>query len=211
MDDRNIEQLARLFLKFPGIGARQARRFSYFIAGSERSFADNLSRAIIQTRGNAHICEQCFRIFEGSGAVCDICADTTRDHSTLMVVEKSQDIESFQTTDYRGLFFVLGGLIPITSAQALAGVRAKELDARVQKDSFKDSSGDDVSGSLLQELILAFPLTPNGDHTDTVMRERLSALAPTLRLTSLGRGLSIGTELEYADPLSLNASLKKRE
>lgn len=202
MDDRNIEQLARLFLKFPGIGARQARRFAYFIAGSDKAFAEQLSRAIVTTRGNAHICEKCFRIFEGRGNVCGICIDTTRDHATLMVVEKSQDIESFQNTEYRGLFFVLGGLVPITSAQNLALVRANELDARVQED---------IESGVLQEIILAFPITPNGDHTDTVMRERLAALAPTLTLTSLGRGLSIGTELEYADPLSLNASLKKRE
>jgi len=200
--DYHIEQLAKLFLKFPGIGSRQAKRFAQFIASAPKSYVDALAHSLVTTHANVETCGQCFRIFEGDSALCGFCSDPTRDNKTIVVVEKSSDIESFLSTDYKGLFFVFGGLVPITSTAALQGVRMKILAERVKKD---------IETNTLNELILAFPLTPNGDHTDTVVREQLSAFNTTITITSLGRGLSIGTELEYADPLSLNASLKKRE
>lgn len=199
----HIEQLTRLFLKFPGIGARQAKRFAYFILSQQESYVKTLATTLTQARSHAHHCERCFQIYESLSAhaenlgLCRLCADTTREQSTIIVVEKSADIEAFTKTDYRGLFFVLGGLIPIVQKHVIEGTHAQALVERVQKE------GPQI------EVILAFPLTPNGDHTDTVVRELLAPYPITI--SSLGRGLSIGTELEYADPASLAASLKKRE
>ncbi len=103
----------------------------------------------------------------------------------------------FLKTHYYGLFFVLGALIPITKKDMIDGTNARALVERIKKEK------------NIGEVILAFPLTPNGDHTDSVIRE---LLAPhSVEVSSLGRGLSTGTELEYADPASLEASLKKRE
>lgn len=124
-----------------------------------------------------------------------------RDQSTVIVVEKSQDIDSFAKTDYHGLFFVLGNLIPIMQKNIIEGTHANQLVARAQKE---------VPEGTLKEIILAFPVTPNGEHTDSAVRELLGSI-DGLTVTSLGRGLSTGAELEYADPLSLAASLKKRE
>jgi recombinational DNA repair protein RecR len=93
---------------------------------------------------------------------------------------------------------VLGGLIPIVQKSVLAGTHIAELKQRVEIESRNP-----------YEVILAFPLTPNGEYTDAVVREALAPYA--VSISSLGRGLSTGTELEYADPISLNASLKKRE
>lgn len=192
----HIEQLTRLFLRFPGIGARQARRFAYFILSQQESYVKNLASTLLEARAGAHTCTKCFRIYEGTADVCEICSDTTRDQKTIAVVEKGADIEAFMKTDYHGLFFVLGGLIPIVQKHILDGTNATALLERVKKEK-------DI------EIILAFPLTPNGDHTDSVIRE---VLAPEkIKISSLGRGLSIGTELEYADPTSLEASLHKRE
>lgn len=193
-----IEQLARLFLKFPGIGARQAKRFAYFILSQQESYVKNLSASLLSARAQAHTCTRCFRIYEGQAGMCHICSDENRSQDTLVVVEKTADIDAFSKTDYRGLFFVLSGLIPITQKSIIDGTNAKALTNRVQGES-----------SLLNEIILAFPLTPNGDHTDSVVRELLTPFE--VKVSSLGRGLSTGTELEYADPASLEASLKKRE
>ncbi len=195
MEDR-IEQLARLFLKFPGIGTRQARRFAHFILSQQESYVKNLASTLVEVRAQAHTCAACFRIYEGTPGLCSLCSDTTRDKNTIVVVEKSTDIEAFLKTDYRGVFFVLGGLIPIVQKNVVDGTNAEALIARIKKDT-------------TSEIILAFPITPNGDHTDTVIREMLSPYPN--EINSLGRGLSIGTELEYADPASLSASLKKRE
>ncbi len=196
----HLERLAKLFLKFPAIGERQAKRFAYFILTQPESYVDALGETLRTARSLAHTCERCFRIYEGLPGQCQICADDSRDHSMLVVVEKSHDIESFAKTDYHGLFFVLGGLIPIVQKNVLAGTNIQKLVERVKSES----------SSVLKEIILAFPITPNGEHTDVAIRE---ALAPfeVVQVSSLGRGLSTGAELEYADAASLSASLKKRE
>ncbi len=195
--ERQLEQLAELFLRFPGIGRRQAARLAYFILTQPEGYVQNLAATLLDARAHAHTCDRCMRIFEGDGTRCSICSDSMRDQSTIIVVEKSQDIDSFHKTDYRGLFFVLNGLIPIVQKAAVANTNAQSLVTRAQSDA------------VLSEIILAFPLTPNGEHTDIAIREMLASNDKSL--SSLGRGLSTGAELEYADAASLNASLKKRE
>lgn len=198
-----IERLTKLFTKFPGIGERQARRFAYFILAEELSYTEALAHAIKTARAHAHTCKRCFRIFEGDDSLCSICGDQTRNQQLLVVVEKSQDISAFTAIEYNGLFFNLGGLIPIVHKKVMAGTNITQLENRILEEMAIENG--------LQEIILAFPLTPNGEHTDSVVREAITKIAPMLRITSLGRGLSMGTELEYADPASLLASFKKRE
>ncbi len=193
----HIEQLTRLFLKFPGIGARQAKRFAYFIMSQQDSYVKSLSASLLTAKASAQTCTKCLRIYEGSAGICEICSDDKRDQDKLIVVEKGSDIEAFMKTDYSGLFFVLGSLIPITKKDIIDGTNAKLLIERVKNEK------------NISEIILGFPITPNGDHTDSVIRELLAPY--TVEVNSLGRGLSTGTELEYADPASLEASLKKRE
>jgi recombination protein RecR len=208
MNNDSVDRLAKLFLKFPGIGERQARRFAYFILTQQEGYVDSLARALVTARTHANTCNRCLRIFEGNPGLCGICSDDQRDQDTIVVVEKSQDIESFTRTEYNGLFFVLGGLIPIIQKDIIQGTNAQRLIDRVSTDS-----------TVLNEIILAFPLTPNGEHTDSAIRELLASTindrpsnsSGQVTITSLGRGLSTGAELEYADPASLEASLKKRE
>jgi recombination protein RecR len=202
MHNDSVDRLAKLFLKFPGIGERQARRFAYFILTQQEGYVTSLSRALVDARTHAHTCSRCLRIFEGNvehNNLCSICADEHRDQESIVVVEKSQDIESFARTAYNGLFFVLGGLIPIVQKDIIQGTNAQKLIDRVSKEAD------------LNEIILAFPVTPNGEHTDSALRELLEPVKGEVAITSLGRGLSTGAELEYADPASLEASLKKRE
>lgn len=200
MNNDSVDRLAKLFLKFPGIGERQARRFAYFILTQQEGYVDSLARAMVVARTHANTCSRCLRIFEGNPGLCSICSDEHRDQSSIVVVEKSQDIESFARTEYNGLFFVLGGLIPIVQKDIIQGTNAQKLIDRVQKEH-----------GVIEEIILAFPITPNGEHTDAALRELLAPTQGTITITSLGRGLSTGAELEYADPASLEASLKKRE
>lgn len=203
----SIDRLTKLFLRFPGIGERQARRFAYFILSQETSYVTALATGLEQARARAYTCSRCLRIFEGApsqaGApLCDICSDTLRDPSIIAVVEKSQDIASFTKTDYKGLFFNLGGLIPIVQKNIIDGTNARDLVHRI---------GTEATSGTVREIILAFPITPNGEHTDQALRELLAPVQGSIKITSLGRGLSTGAELEYADSASLSASLKKRE
>lgn len=198
--ENSIEQLAQLFLKFPGIGSRQAKRFAHFIASQPVGYVHTLAETLTRARANAHTCSMCKRIYEGNPGICPICSNIKKDKSIMVVVEKSPDVDAFARTDYNGIFFVLGGLIPIVQKDIVSGTNTSMLVARAKSDP------------LLKEIILAFPLTPNGDHTDSVVREILEKEnLPNIKISSLGRGLASGTELEYADTYSLNASLKKRE
>ncbi len=198
----SIERLTKLFLRFPGIGERQARRFAYFILSQESTYVEALAQALVEARSRAYTCTRCMRIFEGTPGMCDICGDTKRDHTTLAVVEKSQDISAFTKTQYNGLFFNLGGLIPIVQKNIIDNTNASLLVNRIIKET--------QSGTL-KEVILAFPITPNGEHTDQALRELIAKANISITISSLGRGLSTGAELEYADSASLSASLKKRE
>ncbi len=198
----SIERLTKLFLRFPGIGERQARRFAYFILSQESNYVEALAQALTQARSRAYTCTTCMRIFEGIPGVCELCADDTRDHTTLAVVEKSQDISAFTKTEYHGLFFNLGGLIPIVQKNIIDNTNASMLVKRIAHEA---------QAGILKEVILAFPITPNGEHTDSALRELIAQADISITITSLGRGLSTGAELEYADSASLSASLKKRE
>ncbi len=201
MKNDDIEKLIRLFLRFPGIGERQARRFAYFITTEQMSYVQALSHLLVSVRNQSKTCKECLRVFDGEveNSLCEICRDPNRESETIVVLEKNQDVEAFMRTEYKGKFFILGGLIPIIQKNVLDGTNIKILEQKIKNDN------------SIKELILAFPLTPNGDHTDQVLREILSPLNQNLKITSLGRGLSTGAELEYVDPASLSASLKKRE
>lgn len=196
-----VEKLAEIFKQFPGIGERQAKRFVYFLMSRDGSYSENLSRLILELKKEISQCKECFRFFI-SGAkktVCDICADQNVDSSTLMVVEKDSDLESVRKSRvYHGKYFILGGLVPIVEKTTKSRVRIEELKSKIKKDS-KD----------LKEIILAFSLNPQGDHTDEYVRQELASLG--IKISSLGRGLSTGTELEYSDNDTLRNALKNRQ
>lgn len=201
--ENNIQALTELFLQFPGIGERQAKRFAYFIVTSSPHYTNTLAKKIQEARASVHMCTDCYRIFDGEHPTCPLCKDPSRNNGQLLVVEKSTDIDSFLSTPYRGQFFVLQHLIPIVQKKTVKKTFLDALESRVSNT---------VASQSLKEIILAFPLTPNGIHTDEVVRERLQKIGgETLVITSLGRGLSFGTEIEYADQYSLTASLEKRQ
>ncbi len=207
-----IDKLAEIFKEFPGIGERQARRFVYFLMSKNSAYAENLSLMISELKKETAQCEECFRFFilstrtggnQKKGETCDICANTGTDPSILMVVEKDSDLESVKKSRvYNGKYFILGGLVPIVEKNTKNRVRIEELKEKIKKES-----------AQLKEIILAFSLNPQGDHTDSYVREQLKNIAEKLniKISSLGRGLSTGTELEYSDNDTLKNALKNRQ
>lgn len=199
-----IDKLAELFAHFPGIGERQAKRFVYFLLLQNKDYLDNLTDAISTIKSKIGQCQSCFRYFEANGKVlCNECSDPKRDSSLLLVVEKDADLESIKRSGtYTGKFFVLGGLVPIVDKATPTRVRINQLIERITKDK-----------SILSEIILAFSLSPQGDHTDSYVREYISPLIEdtSVRLSTLGRGLSTGTELEYSDKSTIENALKNRQ
>ncbi len=194
-----IERLTSLFQKFPGIGPRQAQRFVQFLLRSSPSLRRELIEAVQSLGGSVKQCAQCMRFSSSSGKTCSMCSNPERNPKLLAVVAVDADIAALERGGaYRGFYFVLGGTVSLASEKT-NNLRIKQLidslPARIQKG--------------LEEVILAFPANPEGDATAVQVREKLQGLA-SLKITSLGRGLSTGSELEYADPETIKSALESR-
>lgn len=197
MDD--IDSLARLFERFPGIGPRQARRFVYSLLRADAGYRTELAERISKISRNVSRCQTCGRFMTSQrGTECSICGDKARDHSQVMVLLKDADIESFESAGvYQGTYLILGTLIPLTD-DTLNPNLTQTLTKRLSKD--------------VQEVILALPVTTDGEHTASLVRTTLEAsLSPTVSISTLGRGLSTGSELEYADPQTLRNAFTLRK
>lgn len=199
-----IDKLTEIFKEFPGIGERQARRFVYFLMSRNSAYNENLASFIKDLKKETAQCKECFRFFIvlKNEKICDICANTNSDPSILMIVEKDSDLESIKNSRvYHGKYFILGGLVPIVEKTTKSRVRVGELQEKIKKEK------------ELKEIILAFSISPQGDHTDTYIRQQLKDLCDRLniKISSLGKGLSTGTELEYSDNDTLKNALKNRQ
>jgi len=196
-----IERLALLFEKFPGIGPRQARRFVQYLLASPASTRADVADLVKRLGAETSQCSRCFRWFVKRGTakatLCDVCVASHRDQSLLFVVEKDVDLENVERSGYRGLYFVLGGTIPLASEDIPRHVRVKELLSRVAADS-----------NSLKEIILGLSATTEGDHTRLILNEKLQTSG--VRISALGRGLSTGSELEYADPDTIARAFNAR-
>lgn len=199
-----IDKLTEIFKEFPGIGERQAKRFVYFLMSRNGGYNENLAHMILDLKKEVAQCNDCFKFFlrhqNASGSICDICSNGNTDTSLLLVVEKDSDLESIRKSrTYNGKYFVLGGLVPIVEKTTKSRIRIEELKKKI--------------GNGLGEIILAFSLSPQGDHTDLYVREQIRDIAEKnkVKISSLGRGLSTGTELEYSDNDTLKNALKNRQ
>lgn len=199
-----IEKLTEVFKEFPGIGERQAKRFVYFLMSRNPAYVENLLLLVRDLKKEIAQCHDCYRFFiqKDNEKTCDICANPHADSNILMVVEKDSDLESVRKSKvYHGKYFVLGGLVPIVEKNTKSMVRINELVNKIKKE--KD----------LNEIILAFSLNPQGDHTDLYVRNQIKNISEekNIIISSLGRGLSTGTELEYSDNETIKNALKNRQ
>lgn len=201
----NIDRLAKIFADFPGIGVRQSRRFVFHLLGRPQYYLDDLADEIRSLKNSVRECAGCRRFFmkgrEG-GMRCDYCTNTARDMSVLAVVERDADLDALESGGFRGQYFVMGGTLPILEKEPEKRIRLKELFARI----------DELSPGGLREIILAFAVTPESEHTADHIRNVLVERSPNsaLTLSTLGRGLSTGSELEYADPDTVRWALERR-
>lgn len=203
-----VDKLAEYFAYFPGIGERQSKRFVYFLLSSNPHYVEELSKMLLELKKEILQCEECFRFFNTKnyhgGKICDICASPNVDTTLLMIIEKDSDLESIKKSRfYNGKYFVLGGLVPIVEKSTPKKIRIEELKNKIKEQS---KNG-------LKEVVLAFSLNPQGEHTDMYLRNQLGGILETLdiTITSLGRGLSTGTELEYSDNDTIKNALKNRQ
>lgn len=204
MDAR--EKLERLFAMFPGIGPRQAKRFVYFLLTRNSNFISDLSSALADVKKNVSQCASCYRFFPSdTNTMCQICRSANTDESTVLVVEKDIDFENVNKSGfYNGRFFILGGLLPILEEEPAKKIRARELVAEIERQA---------KLGALKEIIIALSLNPEGENTYQYVKRILEPVTQkySISLSTLGRGLSTGSELEYSDGETLKYAIENRK
>lgn len=201
----NLDKLIMHFQRFPGIGSRQAKRFAFHLLTQDEKSVSELAELIKNIKSTVVECPSCFRFHStnGTGEICSICSNQSRDSEKLTIVERDVDIDAIERGGtYDGLYFVLGGTVPLLENEDTKHIRGGKLKARVEQDS---QNG-------LKEIILGFSVNPDGENTSRYVEILLKDYIEKhdLKITHLGRGLSTGSELEYADPETIKEAFANR-
>lgn len=190
-----VNNLIQEFNKLPGIGPKSAQRLAYYLLRAPEEEARLLADAILSAKQKTNLCPVCFNITDSD--TCAICRSDHRDRSRICIVEQPQDINSLEHIKaYNGLYHVLHGAISPTEGVGTDNIRIKELMNRLQD-------------GLVVEAILATNPTLEGEQTALYLQRLILPLG--IRVTRLARGLPFGTELEYADDLTLTRAIEERQ
>ena len=190
-----INKLIQEFNKLPGIGPKSAQRLTYYLLRAPEEQTKLLAEAILSVKQKTRLCSVCFNVTEPDP--CPICRSDQRDRNKICIVEQPQDILALEHTRiYDGLYHVLHGAISPTEGVAADDIRIKELLNRLQ-------------GSSVNEVILATNPNLEGEQTAMYLHRLISPLG--IKVTRLARGLPFGTELEYADDVTLTRAIEGRQ
>jgi len=189
-----IETAVGEISRLPGIGKKTALRLALHLLREEKSAVHTLANALVKLREETIHCKVCFNIADQP--LCQVCEDAKRDRQTVCVVANASDVIAIEnTSQYRGLYHVLGGVISPIEGVSPSDLHIEELVARVQKDG-------------VQELIMALNSTMEADTTAFYIARKLEKFP--VRITTLARGVPVGGELEYTDEVTLGRSILKR-
>ena len=188
--ERLIQELSRL----PGIGPKTAQRLAFHLLRVDRARADSLAQAIEDVKARIGYCDRCYNIAEGR--LCAICESPRRDPSVLCVVESAFDVLAIErTAEFRGLYFVLHGVI-----SPIDGIGPEQIHVQHLLDRVRDEA--------IAEVIVATDADIEGEATAVFLQR---ALQPTgVRVTRPAHGLPVGGDLEYADELTLARAMAGR-
>jgi len=198
-----IEKLKEIFVLFPGIGKRQAERFVYFLLRQNAAFKKNLSETVVELEKSVRTCQHCQRFFlhsDSQNKLCKICSDPSRDKKLMLIVAHDADFENIERSgSFKGLYFILGGTVPILEKNPEQKVRMQKLNKIIENQKPK-------------EIVIGLSTDPEGENTREYIERELKKLQKTVgfTVTSLGRGLSTGAELEYSDPDTIKSALTNR-
>lgn len=200
-----IDELIEIFRKFPGVGPRQAERFVYFLLRQPKSSLNRLSSLIPSLADKVKVCQKCkiFFFADNHANFCNICSDSNRDSSLLMIVGQDVDQKSIEKSDYNGLYFILGGTVPVLEKDPNSKIRLNDLKKSIEKRKKEND---------LKEIIIALNANPEGENTTEIVRSEIKNFTEKndIKVSILGRGLSTGTELEYSDSETIKNALKNR-
>lgn len=187
-----IEELHRL----PGIGNKSAQRLAFHIINMPQEHVEHLANVLVEARRKVRYCKYCCTLTDDE--VCPICASDKRDHSTIMVVEHTQDLAAYERTgQYHGVYHVLQGTLVPSLGKGPADIRYRELEERLSDPEHP-----------VKELILATNSSLDGEATAMYITKKLK---PTgIKISRIASGVPIGGELEYIDEVTLSRALDRR-
>jgi recombination protein RecR len=190
-----VSRLIQELNKLPGIGPKSAQRIAYYLLRSNGTENQSLAEAILLVKQKTRLCSICLNVSETD--ICPICTSEPRDRSKICIVEQPQDILALEHTHkYNGLYHVLHGALSPSDGIGPDDIRVKELSERL-----KDG--------LVKEVILATNTSFEGEQTALYLHRLIAPMG--IKVTRLARGLPYGTELEYADDVTLSRALEGRQ
>lgn len=197
---KSIQNLIEVFERLPGIGPKTAQRLTFYLLHAPQEEAQALAKAALQMKEKTILCSICFNI--GEEDPCNICADSSRDSSIIMVVENPLDVLALERANFKGLYHVLHGVI-----SPLENIGPDQIYIRQLLPRLKDPSTS--SGQVVKELILATNPTMEGEATAMYIQRLISPLG--IKVTRIARGLPVGSDIEYADETTLYRALEGRK
>ena len=191
----SIQNLINEFTRFPGIGPKTSERLVFWLLRRSKLQVRIFVQALSTFSDEIHACPVCFNFTNnGDNAICALCADPKRDHSSICVLAECLDLIAIESAGYNGLYHVLGGTVNPLKGEMLSHLRIKELIAR-------------LTGGIT-EVILAFDPNHEGEMTSHYLKQELKGFG--IKITRLARGLPQGGDLDYADEVTLAEALKGR-
>lgn len=196
----SVTRLIDALSQLPGIGPKSASRLAFFLLRSPAETSLALAEALRDLKARTRLCSVCFNITENDP--CAICADLSRDHGLICVVEEPLDVAAIERSRvYRGVYHVLHGVISPINGVGPDDLRIEELVGRIRRSAETDQP--------VREVILATNPTVEGEMTAAFIQRKLAGL--DVSVTRLARGLPVGGDLEYADEVTLSRALEGRQ
>jgi recombination protein RecR len=193
---KSIQNLINSFRKLPSVGHRTAERFVFYLLKSGKKEVAEITLALKELIDNVKSCESCWDFADANP--CTICSNKMRDQTLLCIVSEPQDIPIIEKTRaFNGLYHVLRGAVE-ADANDLEKLKIKELFTKLEKTS------------TLTEVILALNPDLAGETTMLFLEKRISELNKSITITRLARGLPMGSDLQYADEITLGSAIKNR-
>ena len=214
-----VQRLITELSKLPGVGSRTAQRLAFHILRAPAEDSVALAEAIREVKEKIGLCEVCFNLTDEPR--CRLCTDTRRDHGVICVVEEPSDVIPMERMhEYRGVYHVLGGALSPIEGIDPEDLRIAELIARVTADGTREPSDPTHAGGgnahgeagegAVREVVLATNPTTTGEATALYIAEQLRERAPQVAVTRLASGLPVGSDLEYADEVTLGKAFAGR-
>ena len=190
-----LQNLADQFARLPGIGGKTAQRLAFYVLGLPEESAQEFADAIMEAKKSVHTCPVCQNLTDRE--ICPICADDMRDHGVICVVAEPKDVIAMERSrEFRGVYHVLHGVISPLNHVTQDDIKVKELLMRV--------GSEDV-----REVIMATNPDTEGEATAMYISRLLRPME--IKVTRLAYGVPVGSQLEYADEVTLSRALEGRQ